>query len=65
MKEIVKHRECYIQRKRVWECGREVTIGSVSKRDDCTEMTIPRDAVGYVTGNRGSELRRVESRAER
>merc|ERR1719247_86262 len=39
----------------------EVTVGDCSKRNDVTEMTIPRDAIGYVTGNRGQELRNVEN----
>ncbi|CAE8643583.1 unnamed protein product, partial [Polarella glacialis] len=37
-----------------------VTVGDVSDRDDCTEMHIPESCKGWVTGNRGSELRRVE-----
>lgn len=38
----------------------QVTVGDVSSRDDCTEMHIPENCKGWVTGNRGSELRRVE-----
>jgi len=37
-----------------------VTIPDVSRRDDCTEMHIPMNCKGWVTGNRGSELRRME-----
>merc|ERR1711972_117726 len=32
----------------------------LSRRDDATEMHIPEDCKGWVTGNRGSELRRME-----
>merc|ERR1719247_1373789 len=38
----------------------DVTIGDCSKRNDCTEMHIPRETIGYVTGNRGSSLRDIE-----
>jgi len=37
-----------------------VTIPDVSRRDDCTEMHIPMNCKGWVTGNRGTELRRME-----
>merc|ERR1719350_452312 len=37
-----------------------VTISDVSQRDDCTELHIPMNCKGWVTGNRGSELRRME-----
>jgi len=37
-----------------------VTIPDVSHRDDATEMHIPANCKGWVTGNRGSELRRME-----
>merc|ERR1712127_760381 len=37
-----------------------VTITNVSQRDDATEMHIPENCKGWVTGNRGSELRRME-----
>merc|ERR1719379_2577047 len=37
-----------------------VTIPDVSKREDATEMHIPDNCKGWVTGNRGSELRRME-----
>jgi len=37
-----------------------VTISDVSSRDDCTEMHIPMNCKGWVTGNRGTELRRME-----
>merc|ERR1719230_1258254 len=36
-----------------------VTVSSHG-RDDCTEMHVPANCKGWVTGNRGSELRRVE-----
>ncbi|CAK0832649.1 unnamed protein product, partial [Prorocentrum cordatum] len=37
-----------------------VTIPDVSRREDCTEMHVPENCKGWVTGNRGSELRRME-----
>merc|ERR1719458_1101866 len=37
-----------------------VTIPDVSSREDCTEMHIPMNCKGWVTGNRGTELRRME-----
>lgn len=37
-----------------------VTIADVERRDDCTEMHVPENCKGWVTGNRGSELRRME-----
>merc|ERR1719343_456954 len=37
-----------------------VTIADISSRDDATEMHIPDNCKGWVTGNRGSELRRME-----
>merc|ERR1719512_361341 len=37
-----------------------VTITNVAQRDDATEMHIPENCKGWVTGNRGSELRRME-----
>lgn len=37
-----------------------VTIRDASTREDCTEMHIPENCKGWVTGNRGSELRRME-----
>merc|ERR1740122_308569 len=37
-----------------------VTIADISQRDDATEMHIPENCKGWVTGNRGSELRRME-----
>merc|ERR1719230_990813 len=36
-----------------------VTVDAAG-RDDCTEMHVPANCKGWVTGNRGSELRRVE-----
>merc|ERR1719277_1006313 len=38
-----------------------VTITNVASRDDATEMHIPDNCKGWVTGNRGSELRRMEA----
>jgi len=38
-----------------------VTIPDLSHRDDATEVHIPSNCKGWVTGNRGSELRRMES----
>merc|ERR1719343_1656866 len=38
-----------------------VTIADVSHRDDATEIHIPENCKGWVTGNRGSELRRMET----
>mmetsp|Transcript_10193 Transcript_10193/g.31701 ORF Transcript_10193/g.31701 Transcript_10193/m.31701 type:complete len:619 (-) Transcript_10193:148-2004(-) len=37
-----------------------VTIPDISRRDDATEVHIPENCKGWVTGNRGSELRRME-----
>jgi len=37
-----------------------VTVADAHERDDCTEVHIPDNCKGWVTGNRGSELRRVE-----
>ncbi|CAK0884717.1 unnamed protein product, partial [Prorocentrum cordatum] len=37
-----------------------VTIPDISRRDDATEVYIPANCKGWVTGNRGSELRRME-----
>merc|ERR1719507_2085010 len=37
-----------------------VTIADLSGRDDATEMHVPENCKGWVTGNRGSELRRME-----
>merc|ERR1719226_318225 len=41
-----------------------VTITNVSQRDDATEMHIPENCKGWVTGNRGSELRRMEEETQ-
>jgi len=38
-----------------------VTIADLSDRDDATEIHIPPNCKGWVTGNRGSELRRIEA----
>ncbi|CAK0844390.1 unnamed protein product [Prorocentrum cordatum] len=37
-----------------------VTISDIKDRDDVTEVHIPSNCKGWVTGNRGSELRRME-----
>jgi hypothetical protein len=37
-----------------------VTIADTRKRNDVTEMKIPENCKGWVTGNRGAELRRIE-----
>lgn len=38
----------------------QVTVNNISDRDDVTEVHVPENCKGWVTGNRGSELRRVE-----
>lgn len=38
-----------------------VTIRSLNEREDATEVHIPDNCKGWVTGNRGSELRRMEA----
>merc|ERR1719223_2386135 len=38
----------------------QVTVSGTSDREDVTEMHVPQNCKGWVTGNRGSELRRVE-----
>ncbi|CAE8643023.1 unnamed protein product [Polarella glacialis] len=38
----------------------QVTVNNVAGRDDCTEVHVPENCKGWVTGNRGSELRRME-----
>jgi len=35
-------------------------VDDLDSRDDVTVVPIPRDCIGYVTGNRGSSLRMVE-----
>ena len=37
-----------------------VNVEDLDKRDDVTLVPVPRDCIGYVTGNRGSSLRQVE-----
>merc|ERR1719240_2173591 len=37
-----------------------VTIPDVARREDATEIHVPMNCKGWVTGNRGSELRRME-----
>merc|ERR1719214_236064 len=34
------------------------------RRDDCTEVHVPNNVKGWVTGNRGSELRRIEQETD-
>mmetsp|Transcript_64598 Transcript_64598/g.166248 ORF Transcript_64598/g.166248 Transcript_64598/m.166248 type:complete len:273 (+) Transcript_64598:1-819(+) len=41
-----------------------VTIPDISRRDDATEMHVPENCKGWVTGNRGSELRRMEQETQ-
>mmetsp|Transcript_58814 Transcript_58814/g.191850 ORF Transcript_58814/g.191850 Transcript_58814/m.191850 type:complete len:601 (-) Transcript_58814:378-2180(-) len=41
-----------------------VTITNLGSRDDATEMHIPENCKGWVTGNRGSELRRMEEETQ-
>merc|ERR1719468_846174 len=41
-----------------------ITITNVGERDDATEMHIPENCKGWVTGNRGSELRRMEEETQ-
>merc|ERR1740117_244649 len=41
-----------------------VTIADVGRREDATEIYIPDNCKGWVTGNRGSELRRMETATE-
>eukprot|EP00401_Gymnodinium_catenatum_P040144 CAMPEP_0117498330 /NCGR_PEP_ID=MMETSP0784-20121206/21660_1 /TAXON_ID=39447 /ORGANISM="" /LENGTH=437 /DNA_ID=CAMNT_0005293415 /DNA_START=18 /DNA_END=1328 /DNA_ORIENTATION=- len=40
-----------------------VTITDISRRDDVTEVHIPTSCKGWVTGNRGSELRSMEQQS--
>jgi len=37
-----------------------VYVEDLQERDDVTIVPVPREAIGYVTGNRGSSLRQVE-----
>merc|ERR1719201_1946775 len=37
-----------------------ITVSDVSRRDDCTEVHVPNNVKGWITGNRGSELRKIE-----
>ncbi|CAK0835864.1 unnamed protein product [Prorocentrum cordatum] len=41
-----------------------VCIRDVSEREDATEIHIPENCKGWVTGNRGSELRRMEEETQ-
>ena len=36
-----------------------VYVDDLHERDDVTIVPVPREAIGYVTGNRGSSLRQV------
>ena len=36
-----------------------VYVDDLKERDDVTIVPVPREAIGYVTGNRGSSLRQV------
>ncbi|CAE8583178.1 unnamed protein product [Polarella glacialis] len=38
----------------------QVTVDDISGRDDVTEVHVPDNCKGWVTGNRGTELRRME-----
>merc|ERR1712190_400808 len=38
-----------------------ITINDLNGRDDCTEVHVPDNCKGWVTGNRGTELRRMEA----
>lgn len=39
-----------------------VTIANTKERDDCNEVHIPQDCIGYLCGNRGEVLRNIERR---
>jgi rRNA processing protein Krr1/Pno1 len=41
-----------------------ITVSDVNRRDDCTEVHIPNNVKGWITGNRGSELRRIEQETD-
>merc|ERR1719321_1374905 len=41
-----------------------ITVSDVHRRDDCTEVHVPNNVKGWVTGNRGSELRRIEQETD-
>merc|ERR1719482_1035364 len=41
-----------------------ITVSDVARRDDCTEVHVPNNVKGWVTGNRGSELRRIEQETD-
>mmetsp|Transcript_85884 Transcript_85884/g.243236 ORF Transcript_85884/g.243236 Transcript_85884/m.243236 type:complete len:598 (-) Transcript_85884:109-1902(-) len=41
-----------------------VCIRDVSEREDATEIHVPENCKGWVTGNRGSELRRMEEETQ-
>eukprot|EP00435_Cladocopium_sp_Y103_P047554 s787_g14.t1 len=38
----------------------QVTVNNIAEREDVTEVHVPENCKGWVTGNRGSELRRME-----
>jgi len=41
-----------------------ITVSDTDRRDDCTEVHVPNNVKGWVTGNRGSELRRIEQETD-
>merc|ERR1719199_2124877 len=41
-----------------------ITVSDTDRRDDCTEVHIPNNVKGWITGNRGSELRRIEQETD-
>eukprot|EP00929_Paragymnodinium_shiwhaense_P056308 TRINITY_DN28182_c0_g2_i2.p1 TRINITY_DN28182_c0_g2~~TRINITY_DN28182_c0_g2_i2.p1 ORF type:complete len:228 (+),score=50.20 TRINITY_DN28182_c0_g2_i2:711-1394(+) len=40
-----------------------VTVADISSRTDCAEFYLPANCKGWVTGSRGSELRRMEQKS--
>jgi len=41
-----------------------ITVSDVNKRDDVTEVHVPNNVKGWITGNRGSELRKIEQETD-
>merc|ERR1719281_2369190 len=41
-----------------------ITVSDTGRRNDCTEVHVPNNVKGWVTGNRGSELRRIEQETD-
>jgi hypothetical protein len=41
-----------------------ITVSDVNRRDDCTEVFVPNNTKGWITGNRGSELRKIEQETD-